>query len=103
MLGRYGTVVTIPYKRGSSSVESMAGAINAAVEAKTGLPLDAFRRSLPELSAPAAGGSFAVLSQLAPAAMPPLPSSWCTLSTSILGGAERGVLHVAGAGHRLRV
>ena len=43
MLARYGTVVTVPYKQGSSSVESMAGDIKAAVEAKTGLPLDSFR------------------------------------------------------------
>ncbi|KAL3149805.1 hypothetical protein ABBQ38_013630 [Trebouxia sp. C0009 RCD-2024] len=43
MLGRYGAVVTVPYKQGRSSVESMAGAIEAAVEAKTGLPLDFFR------------------------------------------------------------
>ncbi|KAL3149827.1 hypothetical protein ABBQ38_013648 [Trebouxia sp. C0009 RCD-2024] len=43
MLGRYGTVVTIPYNPNHSSVESMAGAIKAAVEAKTGLPLDSFR------------------------------------------------------------
>ena len=43
MLGRYGTMVTVPYQRGSSSVESMAGDIRAAVEAKTGLPLDSFR------------------------------------------------------------
>ncbi|KAL3149781.1 hypothetical protein ABBQ38_013607 [Trebouxia sp. C0009 RCD-2024] len=33
MLGRHGTVVTVPYKQGSSSVESMAGAVEAAVEA----------------------------------------------------------------------
>ena len=44
MLGRYGTLVTVPYKLESSSVESMAGAIKAAVEAKTGLPLHSFRR-----------------------------------------------------------
>ncbi|KAL3149784.1 hypothetical protein ABBQ38_013610 [Trebouxia sp. C0009 RCD-2024] len=44
MLGRYGTVVTVPYKQGRSSMESMAGAIKEAVEAKTGLPLDSFRR-----------------------------------------------------------
>ena len=44
MLGCYGTVVTVPYQQGSSSVESMAGAIKAAVEAKTGLPLNSFRR-----------------------------------------------------------
>ncbi|KAL3149780.1 hypothetical protein ABBQ38_013606 [Trebouxia sp. C0009 RCD-2024] len=44
MLGRYGSVVTIPYKHGRGSVESMVGAIKAAVEAKTGLPLDSFRR-----------------------------------------------------------
>ncbi|KAL3149757.1 hypothetical protein ABBQ38_013583 [Trebouxia sp. C0009 RCD-2024] len=43
MLGRYGTVVTIPYKQGHSSVESMAGV------------------------------PFAVLSQLVPAAMQLLP------------------------------
>ena len=36
MLARYGTVVDVPYKQGSSSVESMAGDIKAAVEAKTG-------------------------------------------------------------------
>ena len=44
MLGWHGTVVTVPYKQGRSSVESMAGAIKAAVEAKTGLPLHTFRR-----------------------------------------------------------
>ena len=38
MLENYGTVVTVPYKQGSSSVESMAGDI------KAGLPLDSFRR-----------------------------------------------------------
>ncbi|KAL3149778.1 hypothetical protein ABBQ38_013604 [Trebouxia sp. C0009 RCD-2024] len=43
ILGRHGTVVTVPYKQGNSSVESMADAIKAAVEAKTGLPLDSFR------------------------------------------------------------
>ena len=43
MLERFGTVVTVPYNPDSSSVESMAGAIKAAVEAKTGLPLDSFR------------------------------------------------------------
>ncbi|KAL3149785.1 hypothetical protein ABBQ38_013611 [Trebouxia sp. C0009 RCD-2024] len=42
MLGRYGTVVTVPYKQGRSGVERMAGAIKAAVEAKTRLPLDSF-------------------------------------------------------------
>ncbi|KAL3149807.1 hypothetical protein ABBQ38_013632 [Trebouxia sp. C0009 RCD-2024] len=44
MLGRYGTVVTVPDKQGRSSVESMAGAIKAAVEDKTGLPLDSFHQ-----------------------------------------------------------
>ncbi|KAL3146607.1 hypothetical protein ABBQ32_000841 [Trebouxia sp. C0010 RCD-2024] len=44
MLGRYGAVVTIPYKQGRSSVESMAGVIKAAVEGKTRLPLDSFCR-----------------------------------------------------------
>ncbi|KAL3149818.1 hypothetical protein ABBQ38_013640 [Trebouxia sp. C0009 RCD-2024] len=44
MLRRYGTVVTMPYDPEKSSVESMAGHIKAAVEAKTGLPLDSFRR-----------------------------------------------------------
>ncbi|KAL3149748.1 hypothetical protein ABBQ38_013574 [Trebouxia sp. C0009 RCD-2024] len=43
MLEPYGTVVAIPYDPDTSSVESMAGAIKAAVEAKTGLPLDSFR------------------------------------------------------------
>ena len=42
MLARYGTVVSVLYNKGSS-VDSMAGDIKAAVEAKTGLPLDAFR------------------------------------------------------------
>ena len=42
MLARYGTVVIVIFKQGSSSVESMAGDIKAAVEAKTGLPLDSF-------------------------------------------------------------
>ena len=41
MLARYGTVVTVPYNQGSS-IESMAGDIKAAVEAKTGLPLGSF-------------------------------------------------------------
>ena len=44
MLERYGIVVTVPYNQGSSSAESMAGDIKAAVEAKTGLPLDSFRQ-----------------------------------------------------------
>ncbi|KAL3149833.1 hypothetical protein ABBQ38_013654 [Trebouxia sp. C0009 RCD-2024] len=43
MLGRNGTVVTVPYDPDHSSVQSMAGDIKAAVEAKTGLPLDSFR------------------------------------------------------------
>ena len=43
MLERYGTVVIIPYNTGTSSVESMAVAIKAAVEGKTGLSLDSFR------------------------------------------------------------
>ena len=43
MLGRYGTVVTVAYSPGKSNVESMAGAVKAAVEAKMGLPLDSFR------------------------------------------------------------
>ncbi|KAL3149853.1 hypothetical protein ABBQ38_013674 [Trebouxia sp. C0009 RCD-2024] len=43
MLGRYGTVVTVPYDPDRSSVEIIAGGIKAAVEAKTGLPLDSFR------------------------------------------------------------
>ncbi|KAL3149830.1 hypothetical protein ABBQ38_013651 [Trebouxia sp. C0009 RCD-2024] len=43
MLGRYGTVVTVPNNPDHSSVESMAGDIKAAVEARTGLPLDSFR------------------------------------------------------------
>ena len=34
MLARYGTVVILPYNQGSSSVESMAGDIKAAVEAR---------------------------------------------------------------------
>ncbi|KAL3149829.1 hypothetical protein ABBQ38_013650 [Trebouxia sp. C0009 RCD-2024] len=44
MLARYGTVVTVPYSRGTSNAESMAGDIKALVEAKTGLPLDSFQR-----------------------------------------------------------
>ncbi|KAL3149763.1 hypothetical protein ABBQ38_013589 [Trebouxia sp. C0009 RCD-2024] len=44
MLGRYGTVVAIPYKQGTSSLENMAGAVKTAVEAKTRLPLDSFRQ-----------------------------------------------------------
>ena len=43
MLARYGTFVTVRYNPNHSNVESMAGDIKAAVEAKTGLPLDAFR------------------------------------------------------------
>ena len=43
MLGQYGTVVTVPYKQGSSTASSMAVDIRAAVEARTGLPLEAFR------------------------------------------------------------
>ena len=43
LLARYGTVVTIPYNPDSSTAESMAEDIRAAVEAKTGLPLDSFR------------------------------------------------------------
>ena len=43
LLGRYVTVVTIPYRPGSSSVDSMAGDIKAAVEAQTGLPFTSFR------------------------------------------------------------
>ena len=42
MLGRYGTVVAVPLKLGDRSVESMADSIKAAVEAKTGLPLESF-------------------------------------------------------------
>ncbi|KAL3149790.1 hypothetical protein ABBQ38_013616 [Trebouxia sp. C0009 RCD-2024] len=40
MLGHYGTVMTVCYDPGHSNAESMAGDIKAAVEAKTGLPLD---------------------------------------------------------------
>ena len=43
MLARYGTLVAIPYSPGNSTAESMAGDIKAAVEVKTGLPLDSFR------------------------------------------------------------
>ncbi|KAL3146654.1 hypothetical protein ABBQ32_000882 [Trebouxia sp. C0010 RCD-2024] len=43
MLRRYGTVAIIFYNPDKSSAESMAGDIKAAVEAKTGLPLDSFR------------------------------------------------------------
>ena len=43
LLVRYGTAVTIPYNPDSSTVESMAADMKAAVEAKTGLPLDSFR------------------------------------------------------------
>ena len=43
MLERYGTVVMVPYQQGSSSASSMAADIRAAVEARTGLPLEAFR------------------------------------------------------------
>ena len=46
MLGRYGTVVTIPYRPGSGSEESMAGDIKAAVEAQTGLPISSFHSIL---------------------------------------------------------
>ena len=44
MLERCGTVVTISYNPDHSNTKRMAGAIKAAVEAKTGLPLDSFRR-----------------------------------------------------------
>ena len=43
LLARYGTVLAIPYHPDISTAESMAGDIKAAVEAKTGLPLDSFR------------------------------------------------------------
>ena len=43
LLARYGTVVTIPYNPDSSTAENMADDIKAAVEARTGLPLDSFR------------------------------------------------------------
>ena len=42
MLGRYGTVVVIPYSSGRSTTESMVADIKAAIEAKTGLSLSAF-------------------------------------------------------------
>ena len=42
MLGVYGTVVTVPYHPNSSDSDRMAADIKTAVEAKTGLPLDAF-------------------------------------------------------------
>lgn len=43
MLGRYGTVVTISYNP-DSSIKSMADDLQAATEAKTGLPLKSFHR-----------------------------------------------------------
>ena len=43
LLTRHGTVVAIPYNPDISTAESMACDIKAAVEAKTGLPLDSFR------------------------------------------------------------
>ena len=43
MLGRYGTVVTVPYSPESSNIDRMATGSKAAVEGRTGLPLDAFR------------------------------------------------------------
>ena len=51
MLGHHGTVLVIPFNQGRSSVESVAGDIKAAVEAKTSLPLDAFRYGHGELPA----------------------------------------------------
>ena len=42
MLARHGTVEFVPYNH-THSAESLAGEIKAAVEAKTGLPLDSFR------------------------------------------------------------
>ena len=43
LLAGHGIVVTIPYNPDSSTAKSMAEDIKAAVEAKTGLPLDSFR------------------------------------------------------------
>ena len=43
LLARYGTVVTITYNPESSTAKSMADDTKAAVEARTGLPLDSFR------------------------------------------------------------
>ena len=42
MLGRYGTVVPVPYNPASSDTQRMVTDIKAAVEAQTGLPLNAF-------------------------------------------------------------
>ena len=42
-LARYGTVVAVPFNPDDSTAASMADDIKAAVEAKTGLPLDSFR------------------------------------------------------------
>lgn len=42
MLGRYGTVVTVPYHPESSGTDYMAADIKGIMEAKTALPLDAF-------------------------------------------------------------
>ena len=42
MLRRYGAVVTVPYTTEAQGTDRMAADIKAAVEAKTGLPLDAF-------------------------------------------------------------
>ncbi|KAL3149746.1 hypothetical protein ABBQ38_013572 [Trebouxia sp. C0009 RCD-2024] len=44
MLARYGTVVTVPYKPANTNVKRLAHVVKEAVEAKTGLPLDSFRR-----------------------------------------------------------
>ena len=44
MLERHGTVVTVPYVSVGQSIAHLAASIKAAVEAQTGLPLDAFRR-----------------------------------------------------------
>ena len=41
-LERYDTVVAVPYNPDISTAKSMAGDIKAAVEARTGLPLDSF-------------------------------------------------------------
>ena len=42
MLGQYGTVVTVPYSPEDRGTDCMAADIKAALEAKTGLPLNAF-------------------------------------------------------------
>ena len=43
LLKQHGMVIAVPYWQGSSTPESMAVDITAALKAKTGLPIDSFR------------------------------------------------------------